>query len=119
MGWRDAVEDWDSDYSIRADRMLTLYCRTLAELGYEPVPYDGLDARVGDNIYGGGKYDALCHAHWMCLQAREFMHQKRRAKAYRWIGMIQGILWTGGVFSISELKEHNALPPEDWKKRRS
>lgn len=117
MGWdRATPEEWAEEFEYRAERMLDLYCRTLFDLGYDPVAYDNLDGRIGE-IYRGGKYDALCHAAWMCDQAKQYTRQGRRAKAYRWIGMIQGILWMGGVFTINELKTHNALPVEEWERR--
>lgn len=113
--WRLSNEDWDAEFSIRADRMLDLYCKRLSDLGYEPVPYPDEHAHIGENVYKGGKYPVLNHALWMCGEARRFAREHRRAKAYRWIGMIQGLLWTGGIFSIDELKRHNELPPDMWR----
>jgi hypothetical protein len=43
----------------------------------------------------------------MCEETRGFMGSGRWAKVYRWIGMIQGLLFMGGVYSIEELKRHN------------
>ncbi len=114
MVWDRAVEDWTGEFDERARRMLPLYCKTLSDLGYDAVPYPDLDSRIGESIYAGGKFEALRHAHWMCEEASRFIREGRRAKAYRWIGMIQGILWLGGVFSIADLKTHNELPPEYW-----
>lgn len=117
MVWDKAVEDWAGEFDERARRMLPLYCKTLSDLGYDPVPYPDMDALMGDNIYVGGKYDALCHAHWMCDEAARFIREGRRAKAYRWIGMIQGILWMGAVYSITDLRSHNELPQKYWRER--
>lgn len=118
MVWEKAREDWEEDFQVRATSMLDLYCRTLSDKGYEPVPYANVDELVSSSVVSGGKYDALNHAHWMCREARRFISQNRRAKAYRWIGMIQGIMWLGGVFTITELRKHNELPPEEWGDRR-
>ncbi|MBF4509417.1 MAG: hypothetical protein ISP10_02905 [Aeromicrobium sp.] len=90
-----------------AHLMLDFYCRTLKELSYDPVPFDDLDTKVGENRFSTPKYDALTHAHWMVHQTRAFLQQGRMAKAYRWIGMIQGILFMNGIFSLAELKRHN------------
>ena len=90
--------------------MLDLYCKSLNELGYEPIPFPDVDAHVTGSIYLGAKYDTLNHARWMCDQAQDFAQQGRWAKAHRWIGMIQGLLFVGGVYSISELKKHNRTP---------
>lgn len=115
--WKQAIEDWEGEYEARAERMLDLYCKTLDGLGYEPVAYPDPDAHLGAGIASGGKYAALNHAYWMCGEARRFWRERRRAKAYRWIGMIQGLLWMGGVFSIAQLKTHNELPEEYWRSR--
>ncbi|MBA4370605.1 MAG: hypothetical protein C0418_03380 [Coriobacteriaceae bacterium] len=118
MVWEKAREDWADEFEGHALSMLDLYCKTLSDLGYDPVPYPDIDERVGSSVSAGGKFDALNHAHWMCREARGFIRQNRREKAYRWIGTIQGILWLGGVFSIAELRKHNELPPEEWGDRR-
>lgn len=118
MGWEKAREDWGKEFAAHAMSMLDLYCRTLSDRGYEPVAYPNVDECVSSSIISGGKYDALNHALWMCREARKFITQNRREKVYRWIGMIQGILWLGGIFTISELRRHNELPPEEWGDRR-
>ena len=93
----------------RARAMMRLYCKKLDDLGYSAHPYPNVDAKVGANIYAAGKFEALNHALWMCGQVEGFLRQNRMAKAYRWIGMVQGLLFMGGIYSISELKKHNAL----------
>lgn len=35
-----------------------------------------------------------------------FFHS-RREKAMRWLGFIQGVLWTMGIFTLDELKEQS------------
>ncbi len=91
----------------QADAMLKFYCRTLNKLGYSPKPFSDIDGKVGSSIYSAGKFEVMSHALWMCDRAEDFMRQNRLAKAYRWIGMIQGILFMGGVFSLAELRTHN------------
>lgn len=89
-------------------RMLDLYCKTLRELSYDPVAYADTGTRLGKNLMRGtGKTDALCHAAWMCQETGKFIRQGRLDKAARWIGWIQGVLWTSGVFSLDELRGHN------------
>jgi hypothetical protein len=36
-----------------------------------------------------------------------FVNENRIEKACRWLGFIQGCLWTNGIYSIEELKNHN------------
>ena len=105
---------FDDDFTTaHAHMMLDFYCKTLTELGYRPEPYDDVDAHIGSTKFETPKYATLNHAYWMCNQTREFLRAGRLAKAYRWIGTIQGILLMNGVFSIAELKTQNRfdLPP--------
>jgi hypothetical protein len=87
--------------------MLGLYSKMLDELGYDPVPYPDLEHKLTGNIYGPHKYEALCHARWMCDETARFVREGRYAKSYRWIGMIQGLLFMGGVSSLMDLKQDN------------
>ena len=94
-----------------ASAMLKFYCRTLDDLGYSPKPFADTGAKVGASIYSAGKFEVMNHARWMLDETEAFVRQNRMAKAYRWLGMVQGILFMGGVFSIEELKRHNAVGP--------
>ena len=95
----------------QAYAMLDFYCDLLDKQGYQPIPYPNPDARVGGSVYRGAKYDALNEAYWMCEEARQYVRQGRWAKALRWIGFIQGLVWMCGLCSISEIKTHNRLGP--------
>lgn len=87
--------------------MLDRYCKKLVDSGHSPVPYPDLEEHVGGSRLQVPHYDSLNHALWMCHRTREFIRQGRMAKSYRWIGMIQGILFMNGVYSLGELKQHN------------
>ncbi|MGB4593487.1 MAG: hypothetical protein WBI63_06910 [Coriobacteriia bacterium] len=103
-------EDFSTEHALR---MLELYSRTLKAMGFAPEPYPDLDERMGGRKFETPRFDTLNHAMWLCDETVDFVRQGRFAKAYRWIGMIQGILFMNGVFSLRELKEHNRfnLPP--------
>lgn len=63
----------------------------------------------------------LCHARWMCQEIRDFLPrhkvdepppdpkemQAAMEKAMRWLGFIQGVLWSTGTRSIDEMREDN------------
>lgn len=49
----------------------------------------------------------LQHIRWMCERTKEFIKQDKLDKANRWLGFIQGVLWTRGIFSIDEIQGHN------------
>lgn len=106
--------DFGDDFSTaHANCMLDFYCKTLTQLGYRALPYPDVEEHLGDRKLGTPRFETLNHALWMCEQARQFLRSGRLAKAYRWIGTIQGILLMNGVFSIMELKDQNRfeLPP--------
>jgi hypothetical protein len=51
--------------------------------------------------------DVLEHCHWMLDEVDRFISEGRLGKAFRWLGFIQGCLWSTGSFNIYELCEHN------------
>jgi hypothetical protein len=107
---RGFSEDFSTAHALR---MLDFYCKTLASLGYTSQPYPEIEERLGGRKFETPKFETLCHAMWMCDKMREFLRAGRFAKAYRWIGMVQGILFMNGVFSLAELKEHNRFEIPD------
>ena len=50
-----------------------------------------------------------CHVLWMLDQIAEFMGAMppRREKAMRWLGFVQGYLWTATYCTIEDLKKAN------------
>ena len=68
------------------------------------------------------RYDGLCEAYahndedlrhvaQMLPQMRMMLVAKRREKLMRWLGFVQGVLWTKRIYTLEELKEHNM--PDD------
>lgn len=51
--------------------------------------------------------DAIPHIQSMIPKIRVFLDEGRIEKAMRWLGFIQGILWTHDVYSLEALKSHN------------
>lgn len=47
------------------------------------------------------------HLRWMCQQIPGFLAEGRADKAQRWLGFVQGVLWSLGDYSLDELKEHS------------
>lgn len=97
-------EEFSTEHALR---MLDFYCKTLTSMGYRAEAYPHIGERLGGRRLETPKYETLGHAMWMCDQMRAFLRSGRFAKVYRWIGMVQGILFMNGVFSLEELKEHN------------
>ncbi len=108
----DEPRSFDDDFTTQhAYGMLEFYEKTLREIGYRCARYEDIEGHIGSCRFETPKFDTLNHAMWMCEQTRLFLRAGRFAKAYRWIGTIQGILLMNGVFSIVELKDHNRLEP--------
>jgi len=51
--------------------------------------------------------EILAHCHGMLSQIEGFVKEKRIEKAFRWLGFIQGCLWSEEVYSLENLKNHN------------
>ncbi|MDE1941463.1 MAG: hypothetical protein KGI66_05055 [Patescibacteria group bacterium] len=49
----------------------------------------------------------LEHCHGMLDKMEEFVVEGRMDKTFRWLGFIQGVLWSQKVYTLSELKDHN------------
>jgi len=51
--------------------------------------------------------EILRHCYGMLLDVEKFVREGRLEKAFRWLGFIQGCLWSVGSYSIYDLKNHN------------
>jgi len=65
--------------------------------------------------------EALRHLLFMCDKVEGFVHeadgymsdrykQETWDKAMRWLGFMQGTLWSLGIFTLNDLREHNIRP---------
>lgn len=50
------------------------------------------------------------HLREMIPKVRVFIEEGRRDKVFRWLGFMQGAMWMLGIYSIDEMKAHNAPP---------
>lgn len=50
---------------------------------------------------------SLEHLASMLPKMRIFLNEGRTNKVYRWLGFIQGALWSQGIYTLEELKNHN------------
>jgi len=53
------------------------------------------------------EYEILAHCHGMLDKMEGFIKEGRIEKAFRWLGFIQGCLWSTGQYSLEDLKNHN------------
>lgn len=47
------------------------------------------------------------HCMWMLDRMEELLKEDRLEKVNRWLGFVQGVLWTQSIYSIENLKEDN------------
>ena len=60
------------------------------------------------------KGSGLAHVRWMCQEVQRLAADEmitppdsRVEKIHRWLGFIQGSLWSDNIFTIDEMREHN------------
>ena len=63
--------------------------------------------RSSRNSRPSSKEERLAHIHEMLDEIEIFLEEERIEKAFRWLGFIQGCLWSTGFYTIEELKNHN------------
>ena len=51
--------------------------------------------------------DYLAHCYGMLDEMEVFMQEGRMEKVFRWLGFIQGCLYTTGVYTLEEMQNHN------------
>jgi hypothetical protein len=64
-----------------------------------------------DRIVAPGRESQLRHALWMTNAILESLESgdmsESDGKVFRWLGFLQGVLWSQAIFSLEELKKHN------------
>ncbi len=50
---------------------------------------------------------ALEHCHRMLDNIITFASEGRTGKAYRWLGFVQGVCWSSGMYTIDDMRDHN------------
>lgn len=51
--------------------------------------------------------DVLAHCYGMLAKIRMFVAEGRTEKVMRWLGFVQGCLWSHGIFTLAQLMEHS------------
>ncbi len=51
--------------------------------------------------------EILAHCHGMLNKMEVFIQEGRIEKTFRWLGFIQGCLYSTGQYSLEDLKNHN------------
>ena len=65
------------------------------------------DPVCGRDIHPMALSQKMAHVAWMCTELKSPEFSDDMEKNMRWLGFIQGILWSKGYFTIEELSDHN------------
>lgn len=57
------------------------------------------------------------HVREMIPKIRGFLVQGRREKAFRWLGFIQGVFYSVGIYTIEDMANHNRPTKDDVRER--
>ncbi|MCK5022169.1 MAG: hypothetical protein KAR54_02900 [Candidatus Pacebacteria bacterium] len=80
--------------------VIEIYQTRFEKLGIEKTDYP--HEKIIDSNNG-----ILYHCYGMTDKMLKFLEQGRVEKTFRWLGFIQGCLWTSGLYSLEEIKNHN------------
>lgn len=83
-----------------AIKMADTYVSLLASVGIEPQ-------QIKKHDHVPVKYYRLRHIMWMSQQAKEFALSGNVVKAQRWLGFVQGVLWSHELRSVDDLRKDN------------
>ncbi|MFA7194059.1 MAG: hypothetical protein WC087_04045 [Candidatus Paceibacterota bacterium] len=54
----------------------------------------------------------LEHCHAMLDKMEKFLTEDRIEKVFRWLGFLQGVLWSHKIYTLDDLKGHNTNDSE-------
>lgn len=57
----------------------------------------------------------LLHLKEMIPKTKNFLNTGKFDKANRWLGFIQGVFYSNGIYSIDEMADHNRVTKKDIK----
>lgn len=81
----------------------------IAEKYREYFVLNGVEkAKFIRNDTSGDFEDDLAHCHIMLDKIVEFVLLGKVKKAGRWLGFVQGVLWSAGVYTLEDLQIHNS-----------
>lgn len=80
--------------------VIELYRQCFSERSIDKIDYPH-DEILDKEIH------SLEHCHGMLDEMVKFVHEGRLDKTFRWLGFIQGVLWTNQLYTLTDLKNHN------------
>lgn len=84
----------------KVQQVINTYRKKFEELGVEKKDYPHEEPL--DSLKHG-----LEHCHGMLDKMEEFLKEDRVDKVFRWLGFMQGFLWSQKLYTLTELMNHN------------
>ncbi len=82
----------------------------------DPVhPRQGDAVRLAQKTHLWSFYERRDHLLWMLERVKHFVRVGDTEKACRWLGFVQGSLWTDGLVTIDDLREQCRAPKDPWR----
>jgi len=85
----------------RVSALLTEYDQLLERRGIDWTP------TVDRPNFDDGSRPMLAHCRWMIRMMRAEAGNWSERKTNRWLGFIQGVLWSNGIFGILALRDQS------------
>lgn len=87
----------------KVQSVISLYREKLELLGHGIAKRDDID----HDSRSHSPSQQLGHCMGMLDKMEVFLHEGRIDKTYRWLGFIQGVFWSLGIYSLTEMMNHN------------
>jgi len=80
--------------------VITIYREYFIKKGIEPADFSHIDKLKSYE-------EILPHCYGMLGKMEKFILEGRMEKAFRWLGFVQGCLWSLGQYSLEDLRNNN------------
>ncbi len=80
--------------------VIAAYRAAFEERGIDPFDYPHDEVLYATSC-------GLRHCRGMLDKMEVFITENRMDKVYRWLGFIQGVLWSQGFYTLKDLMNHN------------
>ncbi len=84
----------------KIQEVIATYRRKFEELGAGKTSYPHEDPLDSPD-------HGLEHCHAMLDKMEGFLRENRMDKVFRWLGFLQGFLWSQKIYTLSDLTSHN------------
>ena len=84
----------------KIQKVLEIYRKKFTELGVgkKDCPHE---------VFPDSDVCSLEHCHGMLEKIEQFIQEGRMDKVFRWLGFVQGVLWSQRIYTLRELACHN------------